>query len=142
MGVIVPSSEGPETPFTFAHDLVRQTLLAGFSGPRLQQLHAAVADAIAKLYPNAVKERASEIANHLLKAGSFADEQQLVRNLTLAGNSAVVAAAFEEARSSFRTGTEGSPETRIAAGRSETCDQSRWCSIDSQFPLLSTPGGR
>src|SRR6202046_3700264 len=28
MGIIVASSEGPEKPFTFAHELVRQTLLA------------------------------------------------------------------------------------------------------------------
>jgi hypothetical protein len=26
MGIIVPSSEGPEAPFTFAHELVRQPL--------------------------------------------------------------------------------------------------------------------
>ena len=40
MGIIVPSSEGPERPFTFSHELVRQTLLAGISVPRRQQLHA------------------------------------------------------------------------------------------------------
>ena len=79
MGIIVPSSEGPETPFTFAHELVRQTLLAGISAPRRQQLHAAVADAIEQLYPGAVNERAGEIADHLLKAGSFADSRKLVR---------------------------------------------------------------
>ena len=73
MGIIVPSSEGPERPFTFAHELVRQTLLAGISAPRRQQLHAGVADAIERLYPGAVNERAGEIADHLLKAGSFAD---------------------------------------------------------------------
>ena len=44
MGIIVPSSEGPERPFTFAHELVRQTLLAGISSPRRQHLHARVAD--------------------------------------------------------------------------------------------------
>jgi tetratricopeptide (TPR) repeat protein len=102
MGIIASSSEGPETPFTFAHELVRQTLIAGISVPRQQQLHASVADAIEQLYPQAVKERAGEIANHLIKAGSFADEQKLVRSLTVAGNSALDAAAFEEARSSFR----------------------------------------
>ncbi len=32
MGIIVPSSEGPEKPFTFAHELVRQTLLAEHVG--------------------------------------------------------------------------------------------------------------
>ena len=103
MGVIVPSSEGPETPFTFAHELVRQTLLSDISGARQQQLHANVAAAIERLYPQAIEERAGEVANHLIKAGAFADEQKLVRNLTLAGNSALDAAAFEEARSSFQT---------------------------------------
>ncbi len=101
MGVIVPSSEGPETPFTFAHELVRQTLVAGISVPRQEQLHASVAAAIEQLYPYAINERAGEVASHLIKAGSFADEQKLVRILTLAGNFALDAAAFEEARSSF-----------------------------------------
>jgi predicted ATPase len=33
MGIIVPSSEGPERPFTFTHELVRQTLLADIPAP-------------------------------------------------------------------------------------------------------------
>jgi predicted ATPase len=103
MGIIIPSSEGPERPFTFTHELVRQTLLAAISAPRRARMHASVADAIELVYPGAVNERAGEIADHLIKAGSFADEQKLVRSLTLAGNSALDAAAFEEARSSFRT---------------------------------------
>ena len=102
MGIIVPSSEGPERPFTFKHELVRQTLLGGISTPRRQHLHASVAEAIERLNPDAVNERAGEIADHLLKAGSFADRQRLVRWLTLAGKSALEAAAFEEARRSFR----------------------------------------
>jgi hypothetical protein len=73
MGIIVPSCEGSERPFTFSHELLRQTLLASISTPRRQRLHASVADAIERLYPGAVKERAGEIAGHLLKAGSFAD---------------------------------------------------------------------
>ena len=104
MGIVVPSSEGPETPFTFAHELVRQTLLAGISAPRRQRLHASVADAIERLYPDAVNERAGEIADHLIKAGSFADSRKLVRWLTLAGKSALEAAAFEEARAQFPVG--------------------------------------
>jgi tetratricopeptide (TPR) repeat protein len=103
MGIIIPSSEGPERPFMFNHELVRQTLLARTSGPRQMQLHASVADAIEQLYPHAVRERAGEIANHLIKAGSFADEQKLVRILTMAGNSALDAAAFEEAQQSFQS---------------------------------------
>ena len=64
---------------------MRQTLLAGISAPRKQQLHAGVADAIELIYPGSVNERAGEITDHLLKAGSFADDRRLVRYLTLAG---------------------------------------------------------
>ena len=103
MGIVVSSSEGPETPFTFAHELVRQTLLAGISAPRHQQLHSNVADAIERLYPGAVNERAGEIADHLLKAKSFAVGQRLVQYLTLAGSSALEVAAFEEARGNFQS---------------------------------------
>jgi len=103
MGIIVPSSEGPERPFTFAHELVRQTLLVGMSAPRRQQLQASVAEAIEQLHPGAVNEYAGEIADHLLKAGSFADDRRLVRYLTLAGKNALESVAFEEARRSFRS---------------------------------------
>ena len=103
MGIIVPSAEGPERPFTFAHELVRQTLLADISIPRQQRLHADVADAIERLYPAAVSERAGDIADHLLKAGLFAERRRLVRYLTLAGKGALEAAAFEEARLSFHS---------------------------------------
>jgi len=103
VGIIVPSSEGPERPFTFRHELVRQTLLAGISVPRQEQLHASVAEAIERLYPDAVKEDAGEIADHLLKAGSFADRQMLIRWLTLSGKRALGAAGFEEARRNFHS---------------------------------------
>ncbi len=103
MAIIVPSSEGPETPFTFAHELVRQTLLAGISAPRKQRLHAVVADAIERLNPDAVNERAGEVADHLLKAGSFADRRKLVHYLALAGKGALEAAAFEEAQRNFQS---------------------------------------
>jgi len=60
MGIIVPSSEGPERPFTFRHELVRQTLLATISAPRRQRMHASVAEAIERLNPDAVKEHAGK----------------------------------------------------------------------------------
>jgi tetratricopeptide (TPR) repeat protein len=101
MGIIVASAAGPENPFTFTHELVRQTLLAGISAPRNQQLHAGVADAIERLYPGEVNERTGEIADHLVKAGSFANREALVRRLIDAGNKALEASAFEEARVGF-----------------------------------------
>ena len=59
LGIIVTSSEAPDKPFTFSHELVRQTLLAGISTPRRQHLHAGVAHAIARLQGDAVDERVS-----------------------------------------------------------------------------------
>ena len=72
MRIIVASSEGLARPFIFTHELVRQTLLAGISAPRRQHLHAGVAVAIARMHPDAVNERAGDIADHVIKAGSFA----------------------------------------------------------------------
>jgi predicted ATPase len=103
MGIIVPSAEGPERPFTFRHELVRQTLLAGISAPRRQRLHARVAEAIERLNPDAAKERTGEIIDHLLNAGSFVDRQKLVRWLILAGKSALGSAAFGAARRNFQS---------------------------------------
>jgi predicted ATPase len=77
MGIIVASSEGLARPFIFTHELVRQTLLAGISAPRRQHLHAGVANAIARLHPDAVNERVGDIADHLIKAGSFVDGGRL-----------------------------------------------------------------
>ncbi len=101
MGIIVPSSEGPEQPFTFAHELVRQTLLAEISIVRRQQLHAKIAAALESLDPTSAKEYAGEISDHLVKAGSFANREALVRWLIDAGNKALEACAFEEARVGF-----------------------------------------
>ncbi len=117
MGIIIPSYEGPERPFTFTHELVRQTLLAGISAPHQQRMHASVAEAIERLNPDAVNERAGEITDHLLKAESFVDRQKLVRWLTLAGKSALDAAAFEEARRNFRSALshQGAVEARERA---------------------------
>ena len=103
MGIIIPSAEGPERPYAFAHELVRQTILAGILSARQERLHADVADAIERLNASAVNQRAEEIADHLLKAGSFADNRRLVRYLMLAGKTALEAAAFEEATRSFRS---------------------------------------
>ncbi len=118
MGIIIPSSEGPERPFTFRHELVRQTLLADISVPRRQRLHASVVEAIERLNPDAVDERVGEITEHLLKAGSFVDRQKLVRWLTLAGRGALKAAAFEEARRNFQSALShtGTVEARERAG--------------------------
>jgi len=101
MGLLVASAEGPETPFSFAHEIVRQTLLHGTALPRRQRLHAAVAHAIERLHPRAAKDRAGDIAAHLLEAGAFAQRDALATALLLAGKAALTASAFEQAHSWF-----------------------------------------
>ena len=63
MGLIVASAEGAEVSFAFAHDLVRQTLLANISLPRRQLLHLRVAKALETAHPAAVSEHAVAIAH-------------------------------------------------------------------------------
>ena len=106
MGLLVPSAEGPETPFTFAHEIVRQTLLHGIARPRRERIHAGVAHAIERLHPRAATERAGEIADHLLKAGAFAQRRELATALFLAGRAALGASAFEQAHRWFEAALE------------------------------------
>ena len=108
MGIIVASSEAPEKPFTFSHELVRQTLLAGISTPRRQHLHAGVADAIARLQPDAANERAGDIDDSP-NQGGIVRLRRPVDCLTLAGSNALDAAASDEARAN--------PVGSIASGR-------------------------
>ena len=77
--------------------------LAGISLPRRQRIHSIVAQAIERLYTGGLNSSAGEIADHLLKAGSFAERHKVVFWLTQAGRAALKAAAYEEARTSLRS---------------------------------------
>jgi len=95
--LITSAGDGPEARFTFAHELIRQTLLSGLSLPRRQRLHLRVAEAMETIYARALEERAADLAHHLYQAGSAADPQKTVHYLVLAGERAFGAAAFEDA---------------------------------------------
>jgi class 3 adenylate cyclase/tetratricopeptide (TPR) repeat protein len=95
--VIVGEERDGEVHYSFAHELIRQTLLAGLSVLRRQRLHLAVADAIEQTDKRARQERPSEVANHLLQAGAAADTERTLEYLELTAQRAFAAAAFEEA---------------------------------------------
>jgi DNA-binding CsgD family transcriptional regulator len=99
--LVVPAAGTPDAGFGFAHELTRQTLLEGLSPPRRRVLHLRVADAMERLYAGQLTERAPDIANQLLLAGSAADAGRCVRFLLLAGDRALGAGAFEDARAHF-----------------------------------------
>ncbi|MGN6472128.1 MAG: ATP-binding protein [Mycobacteriales bacterium] len=91
--VIVPEELEGEVHYSFAHELIRQTLLSSLSLLRRQRLHLAVADAMERRD----KSHASEIAHHLLQAGVSADRERTLACLERAADQAMTAAAYEEA---------------------------------------------
>jgi predicted ATPase len=62
LGLLVPSAGGQEASFAFAHDLVRQTLLARMSVPRRQLLHVRAAEALAQGHTATESQHAVTIA--------------------------------------------------------------------------------
>ena len=90
-------SAGRVLRWEFAHGLIRQTLEGALSLPRRQRAHLRVAEAMEQVYGDRVERHASDLAHHLYQAGAAADPEKTVRFLTLAGDRAVDAGAFDEA---------------------------------------------
>ena len=82
--------------YRFAHDLVRQRVLAVLPLPRLQAYHLAVADTLERVYGKSSSERASEIGHHLYQAGTAADPLRTATFLGQAAKNALAVGAFEE----------------------------------------------
>jgi tetratricopeptide (TPR) repeat protein len=95
--LIVSAESQREATVTFAHVLVRQTLLRGLSTPRRQQLHLRVADAIELVYRSTVEEHEAALAHHLCRAGTAAAPARTGRHLRRAAELPLASVAFEEA---------------------------------------------
>ena len=100
---VIVAATGNDDEFLFAHDLIRQTLVAGLSGTRRRRLHARVADALERLHANDVRAAAATIAHHLLEAGPAADPKRTFGYLKMAAESAMETSAFEEAVRHFES---------------------------------------
>jgi tetratricopeptide (TPR) repeat protein len=85
----------------FSHELIRQTLLADLSTLKRERLHLRAANAIERRNPDNLEEHAADLTHHLSRAGRSADRSRLVRYLTIAGERAAEAAAFEDAVAHF-----------------------------------------
>jgi tetratricopeptide (TPR) repeat protein len=95
--VILAEESDGDVHYSFAHELIRQTLLSGLSLLRRQRLHLAIADAIEHADRTAPERRPSEIAHHLLLAGAGAQPERTLTYLERTADRAMDAAAFEEA---------------------------------------------
>lgn len=100
--LIHPTGKRREVHYLFTHELIRQTLVSGLSLPRRQRLHLRVAEAMEQVYVQNLDERAAELAYHLYQAGAAAEISKTIRYLTLSGDRAFEAAAFEEALRSYK----------------------------------------
>jgi pilus assembly protein CpaF len=87
----------PPDRYRFAHELVRQRVLAVLPLPRLQAYHLAVADTLERVYGKSANERAGEIGYHLYQAGTAADQVRTSSYLAQAAKNALAVGAFEEA---------------------------------------------
>ena len=97
-GLIVPVEDGSaEDRFMFAHELIRQTVLAELSAPRRRRLHARTADALERVSAGNLNAQAAAIAHHLLEAGPATDPKRTFWYLAMAGEAALESAAYEEA---------------------------------------------
>ena len=107
--------EGDGT-LAFSHELIRQTLLADVSTVKRERLHLQAANAIERRYAEDLEEHAADLTHHLARAGRSADRSRLVRYLTIAGQRAADAAAFDEAVAHFEHALSllerGSQDTR------------------------------
>jgi class 3 adenylate cyclase/tetratricopeptide (TPR) repeat protein len=85
----------------FSHELIRQSLLADVSTLKRERLHLQAANAIERRYADDLEEHAADLTHHLSRAGRSGDRLRLVRYLTMAGERAADAAAFDDAVAHF-----------------------------------------
>jgi predicted ATPase len=105
-GLISSTLQYPEARFKFAHELIRQAVLAGLSVARRQRLHLNVADAIERVYSKELEGHVDDLAHQLWQAGAAADASKTLRYLQMAGEEAFKRSANVEAVSYFNRGLE------------------------------------
>ncbi len=89
------TAAGPDK-YRFAHDLIRQRVLAVLPLPRQQAYHLAVADTLERIYGKSASEKAAEIGHHLYQAGTSADPLRTATFLSQAAKNALGVAAYED----------------------------------------------
>jgi tetratricopeptide (TPR) repeat protein len=98
--LIVPS-KSESSGYAFAHELIRQTLLADASTVRRRRLHVAIAAALEAIHADDLMTYAADLAYHLAQGRVGGRDGRLVRYLRMAGDRAMETAAYAEAGDHF-----------------------------------------
>jgi DNA-binding CsgD family transcriptional regulator/tetratricopeptide (TPR) repeat protein len=93
---------GQPGQFHFSHSLVRESILANLSAPRLAQIHAQIAEGLERHYGDAAVSNAAQLAHHFGGSGGLAGTDSYVRYALLAGEQAISQHAYEDAVELFQ----------------------------------------
>lgn len=102
-------SDGPA--FQFAHALIRHVFYHESSVPRRQRFHRQIAESLQRLYADDLDKHVLEIAHHLVKAGSVAGEDVVVRFARRAADQAFSVFAWSEAASYYEAALSATGST-------------------------------
>ena len=92
--------------YRFTHALIRETLYAGLSLPRRQQLHRAAAAAIERVHAPNIEGQLAAVAAHYRLAGSAADQATAIEYSLRAGEAARAVFAWEEVATHWEVALE------------------------------------
>jgi len=105
---------------SFAHELIRQTLLSEPTHLRRRRLHLRAAEAIERVYGGDLAPHLAELAVHYRAAGSDADAEKAIVYARRAGEAATSVLAWKEAVRHFETCLALIEETRADPGEGKT----------------------
>ncbi len=96
--------------YRFTHGLIRQTLLEEVPAARRARSHARIAEALEALYGAEADRHAAELAHHYRDGQAILGGGKLVHYALIAGQQAMEAFAFAEAREWFQAGLAARPD--------------------------------
>lgn len=97
---------GPDERYEFTHALIHETLAEELSTRARTRLHARIVDAIELIYADRLADRSAELAFHCREAGTMVAEDREARYARMAGERAIAAYAWIEARAFFEQALE------------------------------------
>jgi DNA-binding CsgD family transcriptional regulator len=107
---------------TFAHELIRQTLIGGQTALRRQRLHLRAAQAFEAVHGDALESHFAELAGHYRAAGAAANPEATIDYSERAAEADIAVYAWEEAASHYQWALQALE----ASGRQ---DHSRHCDL-------------